>query len=179
LLDLDALQRGSLDSLDVIVVGPRAYEINDALSRVHADLLAWAERGGTLITQYQQYQYLAGGFPPVPLTIGRPHDRVTDETAPVTLLAPTHRALRGPNTLSAPDFDGWVQERGLYFARTWDSAWTPLLEMNDPDEAPLRGALLVAPLGRGTVVYTGIAFFRQLPAAVPGAWKLFANLLAL
>lgn len=179
LLDLDALQAANLDSLDVIVVGPRAYEINEALTRVHADLLAWAERGGTLITQYQQYQYLAGGFPPLPMTIGRPHDRVTDETAPVTLLDPTHRALRGPNALVPTDFDGWVQERGLYFARSWDSAWTPLLELHDPGEAPLRGALLVAPFGRGTVVYTGIAFFRQLPAAVPGAWKLFANLLAL
>src|SRR5690606_10285103 len=121
LLDLEALHAGSLDSLDVIVVGPRAYEINEALTRAHPDLLAWAEQGGTLITQYQQYQYRAGGFPPLPLTIGRPHDRVTDETAAVTLLEPTHRALRGPNLLGPIDFDDWVQERGLYFARTWDS----------------------------------------------------------
>jgi hypothetical protein len=169
----------ALDAYQAIVIGPRAYEVHPALARLHPRLLAWAERGGTLITQYQQYQYLAGGFPPLPMTIGRPHDRVTDETAPVTLLDPTHRALRGPNALVPTDFDGWVQERGLYFARTWDSAWTPLLELHDPGEAPHRGALLVAPFGRGTVVYTGIAFFRQLPAAVPGAWKLFANLLAL
>ncbi len=179
LLDLATLQRATLDSLDVIVIGPRAYEIDGALARSHAELLAWAARGGTLITQYQQYQYLAGGFPPLPLTIGRPHDRVTDETATITLLDPTHRAVRGPNVLGPADFHGWVQERGLYFARTWDPAWTPLLEMGDPGETPLRGGLLVAPFERGTVVYTGIAFFRQLPAAVPGAWKLFANLLAL
>jgi hypothetical protein len=169
----------ALDAYQAIVIGPRAYEVNPALGRLHPRLMAWAARGGTLITQYQQYQYLAGGFPPLPITIGRPHDRVTDETAAVTLLEPTHRALRGPNALVPADFDGWVQERGLYFARSWDPAWTPLLEMGDPGEAPLRGALLVAPMGQGTVVYTGIAFFRQLPAAVPGAWKLFANLLAL
>jgi LmbE family N-acetylglucosaminyl deacetylase len=168
-----------LDGFDAIVIGPRAYEVHPALARLHPRLLAWAARGGTLITQYQQYQYLAGGFPPVPLTIGRPHDRVTDETAEVTLLDPTHRALRGPNRIDRSDFAGWVQERGLYFARTWDPGWTPLLEMHDPGEAPLRGALLVAPYDRGTVVYTGMAFFRQLPAAVPGAWRLFANLLAL
>lgn len=168
-----------LDAYQVIVIGPRAYEVHAELARLHPRLLAWSARGGTLITQYQQYQYLSGGFAPLPLTIGRPHDRVTDETAAVTLLDPAHRALRGPNVLAAADFDGWVQERGLYFARTWDPAWTPLLEMGDPGEAPLRGALLVAPYERGIVVYTGIAFFRQLPAAVPGAWKLFANLLAL
>ncbi len=179
LLDLAALQRSTLDSLDVIVIGPRAYETDDQLARSHGDLLAWAARGGTLITQYQQYQYLAGAFSPLPLTIGRPHDRVTDENAVVTLLEPTHRALRGPNVIGPEDFNGWVQERGLYFARTWDPGWTPLLEMADPGEAPLRGALLVAPYDRGTVVYTGMAFFRQLPAAVPGAWRLFANLLAL
>ena len=169
----------ALEAFQTIVIGPRAYEVHPALARLHPRLLAWTEAGGTLITQYQQYQYLAGGFPPLPLTIGRPHDRVTDETASVTVLAPQHRAVTTPNPLGPADFDGWVQERGLYFAHSWDSAWTPLLELHDPGEAPLRGALLVAPFGRGTVVYTGLAFFRQLPATIPGAWKLFANLLAL
>ncbi len=173
------LGAAELDRFDVMVVGPRAYEVEPALGRAHARLLAWARRGGTLITQYQQYQYLQGGFPPHPLTIGRPHDRVTDEASPVTLLDPSHPAWRAPNVLTPADFAGWIQERGLYFARTWDAVWTPLLEMRDPGELPVRGGLLVAPLGRGIVVYTGIAFFRQLPAAVPGAWKLFANLLAL
>ena len=91
----------------------------------------------------------------------------------------SERLQSGPNRIAATDFDDWVQERGLYFAATWDAGWTPLLEFDEPGEAPKRGGLLVARLGRGTVVYTGIAFFRQIPAAVPGAWRLFANLLAI
>lgn len=178
-LDLERLPAALLDSLDVMVIGPRAYEINNTLRRLHPRLLEWARAGGTLITQYQQYQYVEGGFPPLPLTIGRPHDRVTDEQAQVTRLMPRHPVVQTPNLIQAADFDGWIQERGLYFARSWDPAWQELLEMSDPGEAPQRGSLLIAPFGKGTVVYTGLAFFRQLPAAVPGAWKLFANLLAL
>ncbi len=97
----------------------------------------------------------------------------------MTQLMPRHPVVQTPNLIQAADFDGWIQERGLYFARSWDPAWQELLEMSDPGEAARRGSLLIAPFGKGTVVYTGLAFFRQLPAAVPGAWKLFANLLAL
>lgn len=179
LLRAEDLEGAALDSLDVIVVGPRAYEIDDALRRAHPRLLRFAERGGTLIVQYQQYQYIQGGFAPLAMTIARPHDRVTDETAPIRFLDPAHRLGTTPNRITDADFDGWVQERGLYFAHDWDAAWTPLLELQDPGMPPQRGALLVGRLGEGTVVYTGIAFFRQLPAAVPGAWRLFANLLAI
>lgn len=168
-----------LDSLDVVVVGPRAYEIDDALRRANRRLLRFAEAGGTLVIQYQQYQYLQGNFPPFPMTIGRPHGRVTDETAGVRVLAPGHPVMNFPNRITAADFDGWVQERGLYFAEQWDQRWQPILEMADPDERPQQGSLLVGRLGRGTVVYTGLAFFRQIPAAVPGAWRLLANLMAL
>jgi hypothetical protein len=107
------------------------------------------------------------------------HDRVTDETAPVSILAPDHPAMLRPNALGQDDWDDWVQERGLYFARTWDPEFAPLLETHDPGEAPLEGGLLVASVGKGTYVYTGLSFFRQLPAGVPGAFRLFANLLAL
>jgi hypothetical protein len=107
------------------------------------------------------------------------HDRVVDEAAPVTILAPDHPVLRRPNRISARDWEGWVQERGLYFARTWHPAYRTVLESRDPGEPPREGGLLIAPLGRGTYVYSGIAFFRQLPAGVPGAFRLFANLLAL
>lgn len=178
LLDLAQLGPRTLDSLDVVVIGPRAYETDPALARAHPRLLAWVEAGGTLITQYQQYQYVQGGFPPYPFTIARPHDRITDETAPVAALQPGHPVLRAPNVIGPDDWTGWIQERGLYFARDPDPAWQPLLRIADPGESPTNGALLVAERGRGTVVYTGLAFFRQLPAAVPGAWKLFANLLA-
>jgi hypothetical protein len=163
----------------VVVIGPRAYETSEALRRAHDRLLQFADAGGTLIMQYQQYQFVQGGYPPHPLTIASPHDRVTDQTANVRWLPGSERLQSGPNRLTAGDFDDWVQERGLYFAATWDSAWTPLLEFDEPGEAAKRGGLLIAKLGRGTVVYTGIAFFRQIPAAVPGAWRLFANLLTI
>jgi hypothetical protein len=104
---------------------------------------------------------------------------VTDENAPVSPVPPEHRVLRAPNRLGPDDWKGWVQERGLYFARSWDSRYRAVISTHDPGEAPLEGGLLVAPIGRGTYVYTGLSFFRQLPAAVPGAWRLFANLLAL
>jgi hypothetical protein len=129
--------------------------------------------------QYNKYEFTEPGTAPYPVKMARPHDRVTDEEAPVRLLRPDHPALAGPNRISAADFEGWVQERGLYFLNSWDERYTPLLEMADPGEAPLRGGLVVAPLGRGTYVYTGLAFFRQLPAGVPGAYRLFANLISL
>lgn len=178
LLTGDALESGALDSFRVIVIGPRAYEVDPSLVRAHGRLMQWLERGGTLIVQYQQYPFLRGGFAPLPFTIASPHDRVTDEEAPVQLLQPASPLMRRPNRITATDFDGWVQERGLYFARSWDPAWTPLLEMHDEGDQPREGSLLVGRRGRGTVVYTGVAFFRQLPAAVPGAWRLFMNLLA-
>jgi LmbE family N-acetylglucosaminyl deacetylase len=179
LLDAAGLASRALDSLDVLVIGPRAYEINDDLQRAHPRVLEFARRGGTLIIQYQQYQFLQGGFAPLALEIARPHDRVTDENAAVTLLDPEHAAFRSPNQIAEADFAGWIQERGLYFASKWDSAWQPLLSSHDEGESAKSGGLLIANFGRGTVIYTGLAFFRQLPAAVPGAWKLFANLLAL
>jgi hypothetical protein len=111
--------------------------------------------------------------------MARPHGRVTDENAPVRMLDPTHPVFTAPNRITESDWAGWVQERGLYFAETWDPAYTPLLETGDPGETPLRGGLLVARHGAGTYVYTGLAFFRQFPEGVPGAYRLFANLLAL
>jgi hypothetical protein len=104
---------------------------------------------------------------------------VTDETAPIRILDANAPVWLRPNRITPADWDGWIQERGLYFARSWDPAWKPLLETHDPGEAPLQGGLLVARLGKGTFVYTGLSFFRQLPAGVPGAFRLFANLLAL
>ncbi len=179
LLGAAELEGRSLDSLDVLVIGPRAYEVNDALARANPRLLRFARAGGTLLIQYQQYQFVDGGFAPLPLTIARPHDRVTDETAPMRFLPGSEVLRSSPNQITEGDFDGWVQERGLYFAGTWDPAWRPMLESHDAGMPPLQGGLLVAPFGRGAVIYTGLSFFRELPAGVVGAWKLFANLLAL
>jgi hypothetical protein len=175
----DSLARGDLSRYDAIVIGSRAYETEPALVAHNDRLLAYARAGGLVIVQYQQYQFVDGGYAPYPLTIARPHDRVTDETAPVTALAPDHPLFHTPNEIGPADWDGWVQERGLYFAGTWDSTYVALLESQDPGGPPLRGGVLVAPVGRGTYVYTGLSFFRQLPAGVPGAYRLFLNLLGL
>lgn len=179
LLDGEALATGNLSRYDAIVIGSRAYETVPALVRANPRLLDYTHGGGLLIVQYQQYQFARGGYAPHPLDIHRPHDRVTDETAPVRLLVPDHPVFHSPNELNEADWQGWVQERGLYFAGTWDDAYTPLLAMADPGGEEHQGALLVAPQGQGTYVYTGLAFFRQLPAGVPGAYRLLVNLLGL
>ncbi len=184
LLSAETLERGNLSRLDAIVVGPRAYEIDSALVASNRRLLDYARRGGLVIVQYQQHRFFTGRFAPYPMTVGggQPqvsHDRVTDETAPVRVVATNHPVVRIPNRLTAGDWKDWVQERGLYFARTWDPRYRPVLETHDPGEPPLLGGLLIAPVGKGTYVYTGLSFFRQLPAGVPGAFRLFANLLAL
>lgn len=174
------LTRSDLSVFDTIVIGSRAYETDAAaLEEANPRLLAYVEGGGTLVVQYQQYQFVRGGYAPFALDIHRPHDRVTDETAPVRLLAPEHPALTTPNRITAADWEGWVQERGLYFAGSWGEEATPLLAMADPGDEEKKGSLLVARYGRGYYVYTGLAFFRQLPAGVPGAYRLFVNLLAL
>ena len=179
LLGADTLARGELSRYDAIVIGSRAYETDPALVAANGRILDYARAGGLVIVQYQQYPFVNGGFAPYRLSIARPHDRVTDETAAVTALDPKHPVFHVPNEIGADDWRGWVQERGLYFAHDWDTTYTPLLAMHDPGEVPLQGGLLVAPLGTGTYVYTGLSFFRQLPAGVPGAYRLFANLLAL
>lgn len=173
------LADADLSRYDAIVVGSRAYETDPALARANGRLLDYAKNGGLVIVQYQQYPFIEGKFAPFPLEIARPHDRITDETAPVTGLDPAHPVFTTPNRIGPEDWNGWIQERGLYFAHTWDPAYTPLLAMTDPGQPEQRGGLLVAKLGKGRYVYTGLAFFRQLPAGVPGAYRLFANLLAL
>jgi hypothetical protein len=179
LLDADSLERGDLSKFDAIVVGSRAYETDAALVRANGRLLDYARSGGLVIVQYQQYPFINGGFAPYRMTIAQPHDRVTDETAPVTLLQPSAALFRVPNAIGPDDWQGWVQERGLYFAHDWDSTYVPMLELHDSGGPTLQGGMLVAPLGRGTYVYTGLSFFRELPAGVVGAYRLFANLLEL
>ncbi|TNF71184.1 MAG: hypothetical protein EP299_12475 [Acidobacteria bacterium] len=179
LLEASELANGELSELDAIIVGPRAYEKDPALARINPKLLDYVRDGGLLIVQYQQYQFIEGGFAPYLLEIARPHDRVTDEASPVRVLDPDHAVFKTPNAIDADDWLGWVQERGLYFAHTWDEAYTPLLVLQDPDQPEQKGGLLVATLGEGTYVYTGLSFFRELPAGVAGAYRLLANLLAL
>lgn len=176
---LAASKEQALDRFDVVVVGSRAYETDPAVAEIHPRLLDYARRGGVLVVQYQQYQFANNGWSALPLTISRPHGRVTDEQAAVRVLVPGHPVLETPHQIGESDWQGWVQERGLYFAGTWDPGYTPLLEMADEGREPERGSLLVADLGSGHYVYTGLSFFRQLPEGVAGAYRLFLNLLAL
>ncbi len=179
LLDPDRVRRGDFRGLDVVVLGVRAYETRPDLAAANQALLDFARQGGTVIVQYNKYEYPDGGFAPYPVTMARPHDRVTDQGAKVTLLRPNSPVFNTPNRITQEDFQGWVQDRGLYFLHTWDPHYVPLLEMADPGEQPLKGGLVVTPLGKGIYVYTGLAFFRQFPEGVPGAYRLFANLLSL
>jgi len=179
LLDDDEIRSGDLGRYQAIVVGIRAYNTRAVLRSAHDHLMQYVEHGGTLVVQYNTNNRLAPldiPIGPFPLTIGR--DRVTDENAAMVPVDPQQPVLLTPNHLDAADFAGWVQERGLYFAETWDPRYQPIFRAADPGEQPLLGGLLVARYGRGHYVYTGLAFFRQLPAGVPGAYRLFANLLA-
>lgn len=176
------LVSGDLSRFDAIVTGVRAYLVRPDLIANNRRLLQYVEQGGHLLVQYNKYEYLDQPFAPYPLTIRRPHDRVTVEESPVRILAPAHPAFLRPNRITASDFAGWVQERGLYFLGEWDDRYQPLLELRDPwpyNSDPKQGSLVFTRYGRGTFVYTGLAFFRQLPAGVPGAYRLWANLLTL
>jgi LmbE family N-acetylglucosaminyl deacetylase len=177
LLDDEKLQAGDLGRYDAIVIGSRAYEISPILQRANRRLLDYARNGGLLIVQYQQVPYFEAKLTPFPAEMTR--ERVTDETAAVTILDPASPVFNVPNKIGPADWEGWIQERGLNFVHTWDPAYTPLLAMKDPDTDVLKGGLLAAKTGKGVYVYTGLALFRQLPAGVPGAYRLFANLLAL
>jgi LmbE family N-acetylglucosaminyl deacetylase len=180
-LDPQTLARTALRQFSTIVVGPRAYEANPTvMNPVTPLLMRFARDGGTVVTQYGQFEMTQqpGPLPYAIAFAGRAADRVTDETAPVRVLDTGSPLLSHPNKISAEDFNGWVQERSLYMPRTFDAQWRALFSMNDPGEPPNDGAVLVAPVGKGVYVYTTMSFFRQLPAGHPGAAKLFINLLS-
>lgn len=176
LLGDDELASGDLARYGTIVVGVRASESRPAFVAANARLLQYVRDGGTLIVQYQQVDYTGRGLAPFP---AGGNSRVTDEAAPVHILEPQHPVFTTPNRIAAADFEGWVQERNLYAWAKFDPQYTPLLETADPNEAPQRGGQLYARIGKGHYVYTSYAWFRQLPAGVPGAYRLFANLLSL
>ena len=168
----------NLAQFSAVVLGIRAYNTQDRISNWLPELFAYVNEGGVVIAQYNTLADLkTNQFGPYPLEISR--DRVTDENAPVRVLAPNDPLMNIPNKITPKDFDGWVQERGLYFPNKWDPAWTPILSCNDPKEKPLDGGLLVAKSGKGFFIYTSYSWFRQLPAGVPGAYRLFANMLSL
>ncbi len=169
-----------LEPFDVIVLGIRAFNTQpEALAAAHPALMRWVQAGGRLVVQYNtsnRWRPLTAEVGPYPLKIDR--GRVTDEFASMKVLQPKHRLLNHPHRIDQADFEGWVQERGLYFASSWDAKYTPIFEAHDAGEAPLQGSLLYTNHGKGSFIYTGLSFFRQLPAGVPGAYRLLANLLS-
>jgi LmbE family N-acetylglucosaminyl deacetylase len=179
MLDTAALAFGDFSKYDAIVVGVRAYELRPELAEANKRLLEYVSNGGTLVVQYNR-DYIWDNLQPAPYAakIGSPTPRITDETSPVKFLKPGDPLLSRPNRITEADFQGWVQERGLYFWSDFDSRYTALLAMNDPGEKDLTGGLVYTKYGKGTYIYTGLAFFRELPESVPGAYRLFVNLLS-
>ena len=177
ILDPTTLASADLSPYSAVVVGSRAYEAHPDLVANNARLLDWVQRGGTMVVQYGQYEMMRPGIMPYRDSLTRPAARVTEEDAVVTVLAPKDPLLNTPNRIGPADWKGWVQDFALYMPTTFDSAYTPLVSLHDTGEPPNSGGILVARYGRGTYVYTTLAFFRQLPAGVPGAARLFVNLL--
>jgi len=174
----DELPNLNLQKYDAIVIGIRAYNAVKSLKLYNKVLFTYAEQGGTLITQYNTSRRINfDDLAPYPLKLSR--KRVTDEFAEMCILKPNHPVMNTPNKITSADFDGWVQERGLYFSEEWDDQYEAILSCNDEGEDPLDGSLLIAKHGKGYFVYTSLSWFRELPAGVPGAYRLFANLLAL
>lgn len=169
-----------LKQLDAVITGIRAYNVHDFMFTKYDVLMEYVKNGGNLIVQYNTNNLIStvkSRMGPYPFTISR--NRITDEKAKVSFLLPDHPVLNFPNKITEKDFDGWIQERGIYFPDGLDSAYKPILSMADPNEQPLNNSLIVADYGKGKFVYTGLVFFRELPAGVPGAYRLLANIIAL
>ncbi len=174
----ETISAENLKKYSAVVLGIRAYNVVDALQYRQDELFKYVKAGGNLVVQYNtSHGLVTDNLAPFPLELSR--DRVTDEQAAVRFLAPEHPVLNVPNKITSNDFEGWVQERGLYFPDAWSENFVPILSMNDPGETPKSGSLLVSSYGKGYYIYTGLSFFREFPAGVPGAFRLFANLLSL
>jgi len=177
MLDDDMLERTDLTQFDAIIAGIRAYNSRERLKNTHPRLLQYVKDGGSFIVQYNVSRGLqTENIGPYPFTIGR--DRVSEETAPVVFPNPQHPLLNFPNKITQKDFEGWVQERGLYFATKWDERYESILTSSDTNESDKKGGLLYTHYGKGVFIYTGYSWFRQLPAGIPGAYRLFTNLIS-
>uniref|UniRef100_UPI00404B1401 PIG-L family deacetylase n=1 Tax=Fulvivirga sp. TaxID=1931237 RepID=UPI00404B1401 len=174
----DDINLKTLASFDAVIMGVRAYNTLPRLKQHQSKLMEYVNNGGTLIVQYNTNRPLmTDEFSPYPISLSR--DRVTVEDAEVRILAPTHPLMNFPNKITADDFKGWVQERGLYFPDKWDEKYTAVLSSNDPGETPKDGGLLVAKYGKGNYIYTGYSWFRELPSGVSGAYRIFANMVSI
>ena len=179
-LNDNTLANANLSQYDAIITGVRAYNIKTSLITYYNKLMRYVENGGNLIVQYNTSDQVGGvrtKIGPYPFSVSR--TRVTDEKAAVKILQPEHPVLTYPNKIGDKDFDGWIQERSIYHASNWDSHYETIFAMHDEGENDDAGSLITAKYGKGNFVYTGLVFFRELPAGVPGAYRLLANLIAL
>lgn len=177
ILSESQILNSSLSDYDAIITGVRLYNVNEHLNIIQPKLMEYVSNGGTLLVQYNVNNPIKiQNIGPYPFRISR--DRVTDENAKITLLAKDHPVLNYPNKITEKDFEGWIQERGLYFTSDADAKYSRILSMNDPGEKANDGSLIVADYGKGRFVYTSLVFFRELPAGIPGAYRLFVNLIA-
>jgi hypothetical protein len=179
MLNESDLANGNLDGFDAIIVGIRATTVRDDLKTYSKRLLDYAERGGNLIYQYQTQEFDGAPYGPYPYRLGARAEEVSEEDSKITILDPANPIFNWPNKITAADFNSWVEERGSKWMNTWDERYKPLLECNDREQKPQRGGMLYAQYGRGTFTYAAYAFYRQLPAGVPGAYRLFANIISL
>ena len=167
-----------LTQFDAVVVGVRAYNTNERMKHYQATLMSYVKNGGNLIIQYNTNMDLVmKDLGPYPFELTR--DRITVEGSEVRFISPSSPVLNLPNKITPKDFDNWVQERGLYFPQKWAPQYEAVISSNDPDGPPLDGGILVAKYGKGNYVYTSLSWFRELPAGVPGAYRVFVNLLSL
>jgi hypothetical protein len=177
LIKPEEITTDNLKNFQVVIVGIRAYNTLEEMAFKQAILFDFVKEGNTMIVQYNTAGKLTvKELAPFKLKISR--DRVTEEDAEVSFLAPSHKVLNFPNKITSKDFDGWVQEQGLYYPDEWDATFVPILSSNDKGEEPKDGGLLIAPYGKGHYIYTGLSFFRELPAGVSGAYRLFSNLIS-
>ncbi len=176
---VEELEEGRLDSCDTVILGPRVFDAHAGLDKRFDVLLNYVENGGTLVTQYSttSFRVKSQFTSPYPIRLSR--DRVSEEKVEMRLLQPDHTVFNYPNKITKIDFDNWIQERGLYYASSWDDRYDALISANDRGEPPRDGGLLVTQYGKGWYVYTGLSFFRQLPNGNPGAIRLFVNLISL
>ena len=179
MLDREELRTGDLDRFDTILIGIRAYAVRQDLIAYNGRLLDYVHKGGNLIVQYQTPEFDAAPFGPYPYTMGRRPEEVSEEYARVTILMPDHPVFHHPNRITAADFEGWVEERGSKFLTEWDANYQALLTCNDREQEPQHGGFLTTKYGQGTYTYAAYAFYRQLPAGVGGAYRLFINMLTL
>jgi len=177
-LSPEDLASGNLSKFDAIILGVRTYAAREDLKINNGRILDYVKNGGVAIVQYNTPEY-DHNYGPYPYKMGSNPEEVTDENSKVEILAPANPVFNWPNKITSKDFENWVEERGSKFLESWDSAYEPLLETHDPGQAPQKGGLLFAKYGKGVYIYNAYAFYRQMPEGVPGAYRLFANMVSL